>query len=125
MNAAIGFLETSGIGIFAITLTCLLVYECLRVIWAVLPRMRIAPRLRVLVMIAPIYCVHIVNIWFFAGVFFIVENGTALGRIVHQSPAFQGHAPGWDYDTFLDCLYFSASTYTSLGFGDFLPRAAI
>ncbi len=120
MNGA-DFVTTSLISIAAIAVTCLMVYECLRAIWAIMPRLTFAPRLRILLMIVPIYAVHIVNIWLYAGVFFLIENYTAIGSIMRQSAAIRGHASAPNYDTFLDCLYFSSSTYTSLGFGDFLP----
>ena len=45
-----------------------------------------------------------------------MENYTSLGRIVGQDRTY-----GVNVESFFDCLYFSAATYTSLGLGDLVP----
>jgi len=62
------------------------------------------------------FAAHIVGIWLYGMTYFLVENYTSLGRIVGQSRVY-----GVNYESFLDCLYFSAATYTSLGLGDLVP----
>jgi len=106
----------SSISIVIILLTVLVSYEIMRGVWLFLPKLTLAPRLRVPVIILPIFLIHIISIWIYAVAFFLIENYTQLGSLNGL-----GHSVGLNYSTFLDCLYFSAATYTSLGFGDLLP----
>lgn len=106
----------SAISLGMIILTSFIVYEVLRIIWAFLPKMHWRPRQRVLLIIACIFAVHVINIWLYGIAFFLVENYTEIGKLegarIHYSANFDG---------FLECLYFSSATYTSLGFGDIIP----
>lgn len=96
--------------------TWLITYEVLRIVWAWLPRFTIAPRLRVLLIGVPIFAVHIMGIWIYAIMYFLLENYTGFGHIIGQ-----GRNVGVSLESFLDCLHFSSVTYTSLGLGDFVP----
>ncbi|MEQ1789443.1 MAG: ion channel [Rickettsiales bacterium] len=110
------FIFISLLSMMVIAITSLVTYEILRVVWNLLPRMKISPRLRVLLIIIPIFFAHIISIWIYAFVYFGVENftnfGVLTGNIVQATLT---------YDSFIERLYFSASTYTSLGFGDITP----
>ena len=108
------------IGVLTISLCCLIAYEIMRLVWRVVPRLTIAPHLRVVVLIGPVFLIHILNIWLYAGTYFFVENKTGLGTV-----SGTGRVVGKTYESFLDCLYFSASTYTSLGFGDLVPTDSL
>lgn len=102
---------------FMIGLTSLLAYEVLRLVWMILPRMTIEPRLRVFFLLFPIFVVHIVCIWLYAFVYFlIVQYAPQLGGIIGRAVGL-----GSDFTLFVDCLYFSTITYTTLGYGDLLP----
>ena len=99
-----------------IAITSLIAYETLRIVWNFLPTMNVAPRLRVFLIIVPIFAVHITSIWIYAGVYFLVENFTALGHLTGAiAPA------ALSYESFVERLYYSASTYASLGLGDIVP----
>lgn len=111
-----GFLAISLMGVLMISITSLLAYEVLRYVWIWLPGLTIAPRLRVLLIVVPIFIIHIINIWLYAGAYFIVENYTDYGQLTGAVLA-----TGLNYEAFVEALYFSASTYTSLGFGDVTP----
>ena len=101
---------------FVIAITSLVAYEAMRVVWGILPRLQIAPRLSVILIIIPIFAVHIINIWIYALAYFLIENFMNLGHLTGNiSPAMLTYA------SFIDRLYFSSSTYTSLGLGDILP----
>lgn len=110
------FLLISLIGAALIFLSAMLTYEVLRCIWAALPRLHVPARLRVAVIMAPIFACHIASIWLYAVAYFLIEYFSPFGQLVGQN-----HVVALSYDSFIDCLYFSASTYTSLGFGDILP----
>ena len=99
-----------------IAVTSLLTYEILGYVWNLLPRLTISRRLRVLLIIMPIFIIHIINIWVYAGVYFVVENITNFGMLTGGiAKATLTSA------SFLERLYFSASTYASLGLGDIVP----
>lgn len=110
------FILISLISTLIIGVTSLVAYETLRIVWGVLPRLNIPPRLCVVVIIVPIFTIHIFNIWIYAAVYFLIENFLSLGYLTGNiQPA------ALSYDSFIDRLYFSVSTYTSLGLGDILP----
>lgn len=109
------FFIVSVIGITLIFLTSLITYHVLNYVWKVLPHVLHRSRLRVLLVMLPIFIAHIINIWLYAIVFFVIENFTSIGKLVGSS-----REVAVDYYTFQDCLYFSSVTYTSLGFGDIL-----
>lgn len=111
------FLAISTISIAVIAITSLITYEILRLVWNLLPRMHIMPRLRVLLIIVPIFASHIIGIWIYAVVYFLLENFADYGSLVGNiSPI------SLSYESFVERLYFSASTYASLGFGDIVPN---
>ena len=112
----VNFIIVSLISVLVIFTTWLSTYEILAKVWNILPKLTIAPRLRVMLIGVPIFTAHIIGIWLYALAYFLVENYTALGRIVGNARTY-----GVNYESFQDCLYFSAATYTSLGMGDLVP----
>lgn len=110
------FIFISLLSMLVIAITSLITYEILRVVWNFLPSMSIRPRLRVLLIIIPIFSAHIISIWIYAFVYFIVENFTDFGILTGSI-----EQATFTYEGFIERLYFSASTYTSLGFGDITP----
>ncbi len=112
----VSFLSISALSLLVIAVTSLITYEILRYVWNLLPRMHITPRLRVLLIIVPIFATHIISIWIYAGVYFLVENFTGFGHLTGSiAPA------ALTYESFIERLYYSASTYASLGLGDIVP----
>jgi hypothetical protein len=115
-NMLESILLASAISLGMIIITSFVVYEVLRIIWQLMPRLEWAARKRVLFIIACIFAVHVTNIWLYGAAFFVVENYTNIGVL----SGARSHL-GVDFDSFLECLYFSSATYTSLGFGDIIP----
>ncbi len=110
------FIAISLLSALVIFITWISTYEILDKVWSKLLQLNISPRRCVALIGPPIFAAHIINIWLYAVVYFLVENYTPLGRIVGISRIY-----GVSYESFLDCLYFSAATYTSLGLGDLVP----
>lgn len=111
-----GFIAISSLSVLVIAITSLITYEILRHVWNALPHIHISPRLRVLLIIVPIFATHIISIWIYGGVYFLVENFTRFGHLTGSiAPA------ALTYESFIERLYFSASTYASLGLGDIVP----
>lgn len=103
---------------FLVLFTCLAVmavttvihYEVLRGLNDTLPRLHIPSRPKLLVVIFATSFAHLVE---------MVVWGVALFTLVQFASvgALNGDVP----ITLINCIYFSAETYTSLGFGDVRP----
>ena len=70
-------------------------------------------RVKVLYGIGSVLCLHVVEIWIF---------GAILWALLHW-PAFGGLGPAAPH--LFDVIYFSAVTFTTVGFGDLVPTGAI
>lgn len=92
----------------------LLHYEALTWLTRVLKRLASPPRHRILLLIFAILCVHILEIWIFGGAYFWLTADPNRGQLVAANPI-----------GFLDCVYFSASCFTTLGIGDVIPVGAV
>lgn len=103
---------------FAIAITmglvvaCVLIHhEVLRFFHGRLPYATwLSPNVKVLAAILGALCSHVVQITVFGGAYFFLADDQLLG---HLSGQFE--------DAFINYLYFSAETYTSLGLGDVYP----
>lgn len=90
--------------------TTLLHYEVLRGLNVALPSLPVANRAKMLVVIVAAFLAHAVE---------MAMYGVALYVLVVHLGA--GVLAGSAETSLLNCLYFSAETYTSLGFGDLTP----
>jgi len=93
-----------------IALTTLIHYETLTRLNAHLPSLRIRDGSKLLVVIFGVFFAHIVEIAVYGGALYGLARYGGVGTL-------QG--PG--EFSLLNCLYFSAETYTTLGFGDLTP----
>jgi hypothetical protein len=103
-------IATAGLAVVLVALSTFVHYEVLRLCHDHLPRLRwIASRARVLLAMGAAFCSHLAQIALFAAAYWALHHagiGTLLGQLRTSSLTF---------------LYFSAETYTSLGFGDVYP----
>lgn len=85
-------------------------YEILSRLSIIIPVISMPPRFKVVLGVLGALCAHVIEIWLFAfGYFYMIDSGlfgTLEGR-------FDG--------SLLDCVYFSFTTYSTLGFGDIEP----
>jgi Ion channel len=100
--------------LLSIALTTVMHFEALRMLNAGLPALRIPPRSKVLVAIFAALIAHALEIAVYGVVFFLLIKHGAVGALDSRTPL-----------SLVDCLYFSAETYTSLGFGDVTPEGPI
>lgn len=85
-------------------------FEVLNILSRLIPRLPIRRRLSILFGVFGALIAHTVEIWMFAfGFYFMIQN-----------PIF-GQLAGNFNGSLLDCVYFSFTCYTSLGFGDIHP----
>lgn len=85
-------------------------YEALRNVNTHLAKIRLPRRAKILVVIFAATIAHMVEIGLYGIAFYGLVKYLAIGSFV-GTPEF----------SFVTCIYFSAETYTSLGFGDFTP----
>jgi voltage-gated potassium channel Kch len=86
-------------------------YEVLRLLTAGLPLLRIQPRVKLVVVIVVAFGAHAAEIVLYGLAYYLLA--THLGR---------GSMGETGILTFARCLYFSAETFTSLGYGDVVPH---
>jgi hypothetical protein len=92
-----------------IGLTTLIHYEVLNTLNTRLPALRIANRAKVLVVIFAAMFAHLLEIGLYGLALFLLVQDLGVGNLGGAGASFD------------QCLYFSAETYTSLGFGDVVP----
>ena len=85
-------------------------YECIRFLSQQITRFRTKHRVNILIGVLGALVAHCIEIWFFAFGYYFAANHTGIG-------SFDGNFNG----SLLDCVYFSFTTYTTLGFGDIAP----
>lgn len=96
--------------IFIVALSVLVHYESLRVLTRWIQRWMIPHRMRIVVGVFGALFAHLLEIIIFATAYYHINRLPGWGRL-------QGNFDG----SFLDCLYFSSTVYTTLGFGDIEP----
>ena len=100
---------------FVVVIGCVgLHYEALWWLTRRLRLIRIAPRPRILLLIFFILAIHVVEIWIFGGAYYYLTEDRLRGELL------SAHDVG-----LLDCVYFSAVCFTTLGLGDVVPVGAI
>ncbi|TLU61862.1 two pore domain potassium channel family protein [Thalassotalea litorea] len=102
------------INTLVVALVVLIHYESLWYLSKLLPRIHIAPKYRTLIGVVGALMAHTVEIWIFGLVFYWMHHDFGFGE-------FKGDFSG----ALLDCVYFSFTTYSTLGFGDITPTGDI
>lgn len=111
MFVAIAFILNT----FLMSAAILLHYESLFYLDKTLKRLtHIKPRLKVLIGVAVIFLTHVIEIWIFGLGFFLFLQIEGMGQLV-----------GSTGNLFLDCVYFSFITYTTLGYGDLVAQGVV
>ena len=99
-----------AVNLLVIGLAVAIHYEFLRGVSALMPRLAFPHRSRIILGVFGALTAHAVEVWIFAGAYYLMH-----------------HAEGWGYlagnfdGSLLDCVYFSFTTYSTLGFGDIEP----
>jgi hypothetical protein len=94
--------------------TVLMHYEVLSLIGALRNRLTLQPRIELLLLIAAAIVAHVVGIGLYAFAYAWMQQHTDLGSLAGE---LSGSAA--------DYFYFSATTYTTLGFGDLHATGAM
>ena len=96
--------------ILLIAVTTVIHYEALRTLNARLASLRVPSRSKLLVVIFAAFVAHALEIALYGAAIFLLVKYFEVGAL-----------QGTTRFSLMNCLYFSAETYTSLGFGDLTP----
>jgi len=96
-----------------IALAVIVHYEFLYRAMRLIPKMSMAPRFRIVFGVGMALMAHTVEVWIFAIAYYFM-NRLGFGTL-------EGNFTG----TLLDCVYFSFTTFSTLGFGDIHPEGDI
>jgi hypothetical protein len=93
-----------------IALVVIIHYEFLYQFSRLMPRLRMRHRFRIVLGVFAALTAHAVEVWIFAASYFLMVRSGKWGTLAGN---FEG--------TFFDCVYFSFTSYTTLGTGDIEP----
>ena len=90
--------------------TTLIHYEVLRLLTVGLPAFRVPARAKLIVVIFSAFFAHAAEIFLYAVAIYVLVRYLGTGTLAEASRF-----------SLTQCLYFSAETYSSLGYGDIVP----
>lgn len=105
---------SASISFVLLVISTLIYYEILRITWGSIPKLHIAPRKRILVIMTAIFFGHTVIVWMYGIVYWLIGDYSDLGKLIGENDG-----------SFFSFLYFSAATYSSLGLGDVYPTGVL
>ena len=103
-------LSVSIVNICVVALAVTIHYEVLYRISLVIPELKIHHRFRIVIGVLAALFAHVLEVWAFAAAYYYMHNTEGWGTLVGNFD-----------ESFLDCVYFSFSVYTTLGIGDITP----
>jgi len=89
-------------------------YEGLHFFTRWMARNTLKPRFRIVIMIYGLLILHAFEITMFGGAYWFLSQSPGFGTLVAQ-----------DMLSLWDCMYFSATVYSTLGFGDLVPTQSM
>jgi hypothetical protein len=98
------------LNLLVIGLVVVIHYEFLHAITLVLPKLHIRHRFRIVLGVFIALTAHAAEVWIFAISYYLMNKAEGWG---HLEGNFNG--------SLLDCVYFSFTSYTTLGTGDIMP----
>ncbi|HVY24546.1 MAG TPA: ion channel [Steroidobacteraceae bacterium] len=98
----------------AVVVCVVLHYEALSALTSWLKKVQLHPRPRILLLIFAILFTHVVEVWIFGLLYYVLISGQGHGALYASYPI-----------GLLDCIYFSATCFTTLGLGDITPLGAV
>lgn len=102
------------VNIFVIALAVLIHYEFLYRLSLAIPKMKIKHRFRIVIGVFGALVAHSIEILLFAVAYYLLVQSQQWGSLTGN---FSG--------SLVDCIYFSYTTFTTLGFGDIEPHGRL
>ncbi len=103
-----------GLTLITVSVAVVIHFSCLNWLNQRLPRLPIVPRRRVLFIIVIALLAHVIEVWIFGLAYWLATHYPELGTLA--SP---------ENTSLLQCVYFAASTFSTLGYGDIVPLGPI
>jgi len=100
-----------AVNILVIATAVIIHYEFMYRLTQLMPRFKVRARFRIVLGVFAALVAHAIEVWIFAFSFYFMHRAESWGSL-------HGNFNG----SLLDCVYFSFTTYTTLGFGDVEPR---
>lgn len=100
--------------IVLVLLTIMVHFEFLRLAQRLAERSRLRPRMRIVALLLGAFAAHTIEVYVYTVGYIVIDWTVA-------SAGFIGNFD----NAFEDFLYFSAATYTSLGYGDIVPEGPL
>ena len=94
-----------------VALAVILHYEFLYRLTTLMPTMHMKHRFRIVLGVFTALIAHAIEVWIFAFAYYFMHKAEGWGY-------FDGNFDG----SLMDCVYFSFTTFTTLGFGDIAPH---
>jgi len=101
---------TTAVFSLVIALVVTFHYEVLSLLTTIMPRLNVRSRHRIIIGIFGALIAHILEVWIFALAYYLL--------LLEET---WGHLEGGFSGSLTDCVYFSFTVYTTLGFGDIQP----
>ncbi len=99
----------------SLVIACVLIqYEVFTYLTSALAHLHTRRRRKILVLVLSLMILHVLEIWLFGLAFYFLLTDPAYGAL-HGGPG----------NSLLDCVYFSAVLFTTLGLGDLVPSGSI
>ena len=109
------------VSVLLVSLTILVHYEVLRLISGILPHLSpIPPRPRIVFVLFAVFAAHTVEVYLYTAGYWLLTVFDPAG-----TGAMVTHIDGRPSQDFVDLVYFSTITFTTIGFGDMIPKGAV
>jgi hypothetical protein len=102
------------VNILVVLITVIIHYEFLLRLNLLMPKLKVWHRSRIVFGVLGALVAHAVEVWIFALGYFLMIRAKVWGTLVGR---FDG--------SLLDCVYFSFTTFTTIGFGDIEPVGSL
>ncbi|WP_062057645.1 potassium channel family protein [Cellvibrio sp. OA-2007] len=106
---------------FVVVAVCVLIhFEAINLLSNTLFNAKRTPRISILFSLLACFFAHIIEVIIFAFAYYGYMQVGGFGQLVPSNLDAQ-HLTSSFHSNFIDCIYFSLTCYTSLGFGDLVP----
>ena len=104
-----------ALSVVVVLTTILIHYEVLRITSEHLTELPFPPRFRIVAVVLAAFAAHTVEVWIYGVTYYVMTGHFGLGEL----------RGGGEVIGFAEFIYFSASTYGTIGYGDLAPHGAL
>jgi hypothetical protein len=108
------FWQAALVAVALISISTIIFYEILAHVWVRLPRFGNRHRLQILFTVGSCFVGHTLAVWLFGSAYYVLDKWAGFGTLKGEVSS-----------EFLEYVYFSGVTYSSLGLGDVYPTGGL